>query len=131
MRAFALATLFLAACATTPPPRSTITQDPPPVEAVRGRQEGMASWYGREQQGQLTANGERFDMHALTAAHRTLPMHTRVRVTNRSNGRSVVVRINDRGPYSKKRIIDISYAAARALDMIERGVAPVLLEVLR
>ena len=62
--------------------------------------EGKASWYGREQHGQLTANGERFDMHALTAAHRTLHMNTRVRVINLRNGRNVVVRINDRGPYS-------------------------------
>jgi rare lipoprotein A len=128
----AVAALLLGACASAPPPpRSTITQLPPAREEVRSRQEGMASWYGREQHGHLTANGERFDMHALTAAHRTLPMHTRVRVTNRSNGHSVVVRINDRGPYSKGRIIDLSYAAARALDIIERGVAPVLLEVLR
>jgi rare lipoprotein A len=132
-RALALVALFLAACATAPapPPRSTISQAPPARDEVRGRQEGMASWYGKEQHGHLTANGERFDMHALTAAHRSLPMQTRVRVTNRSNGASVVVRINDRGPYSKKRIIDVSYAAARVLGMIERGVVPVLLEVLR
>jgi rare lipoprotein A len=100
-------------------------------DVVTQRQEGMASWYGREQHGQLTANGERFDMRALTAAHKTLKMHTRVRVTNKLNGRQVTVRINDRGPYSRGRIIDLSMAAAQILGMIERGVVPVLVEVLR
>jgi rare lipoprotein A len=119
--------LFGVGCATAPPPpqRSTIREVP-----TQGRgQEGQASWYGREQHGHLTANGERFDMNALTAAHRTLPMGTRVRVTNLRNGRSVVVRINDRGPYSRGRIIDVSYAAARQLGIIDAGVAPVRLEV--
>ena len=92
--------------------------------------EGKASWYGREQHGHLTANGERFDMYRLTAAHRTLHMQTQVRVINLRNGRSVIVRINDRGPYSRGRIIDVSYAAAKELDMINAGVAPVRLEVL-
>lgn len=122
-------TLSLAACATTrPEPRSTVN-----VFTKHGRgmvQEGLASWYGREQQGHLTANGERFDMHQLTAAHRTLPMNTRVRVTNLKNGRQVVVRINDRGPYSRKRIIDLSRAAAVKLDMIGAGVVPARVEVL-
>ena len=88
---------------------------------------GMASWYNEPQ---MTASGERFNKNALTAAHRTLPMGTHVRVTNTRNGRSVVVRINDRGPYSKSRIIDLSEAAARQLGMIDAGVAPVQLEVL-
>ena len=93
--------------------------------------EGKASWYGREQQGHLTANGERFDMYALTAAHRTLHMNTRVRVINLRNGRSTVVRINDRGPYGGHgRIIDVSYAAAKQLDMLNAGVVPVRVEVL-
>jgi rare lipoprotein A len=123
--------LLLVGCASAPkkPDHSTITELPThgpqgPVE------EGMASWYGREQHGHLTANGERFDMNALTAAHKKLKMQTRVRVTNRTNGRSVVVRINDRGPYARGRIIDLSYAAAKALDMLERGVVPVRVEVL-
>ncbi len=93
--------------------------------------EGKASWYGREQHGHLTANGERFDMYALTAAHRTLHMGTRVRVINLRNGRAAVVRINDRGPYSRGRIIDLSYAAAKLLDMLNAGVVPVRLEVLQ
>ena len=88
---------------------------------------GYASWYG---EAQMTASGERFNPHALTAAHRSLPLGTRVRVTNTRNGRSVIVRINDRGPYSGSRIIDLSEAAARQLDMIDAGVAPVTLEVL-
>lgn len=89
---------------------------------------GRASWYGEPQ---MTASGERFDKRALTAAHRTLPFGTRVRVTNTRNGRSVVVRINDRGPYSRGRIIDLSEEAARRIGMIEAGVVPVVLEVVR
>ncbi|MGH1571312.1 septal ring lytic transglycosylase RlpA family protein [Methylobacterium sp. P31] len=80
-------------------------------------QAGVASWYGPGFHGRMTANGERFNTHALTAAHRTLPFGTKVRVTNRSNGRSVVVRINDRGPYVGGRVIDLSNASARALGM--------------
>jgi rare lipoprotein A len=87
---------------------------------------GYASWYGEAQK---TASGERFNKRALTAAHRTLPLGTRVRVTNTRNGRSVIVRINDRGPYSRGRIIDLSEAAARQLGMIDAGVAPVELEI--
>jgi rare lipoprotein A len=93
-------------------------------------EEGMATWYGREEQGGPTASGERFDMYKLTAAHRTLKLGTRVRVTRLANGRSVEVRINDRGPYGRGRIIDLSYAAAQKLDMIGDGVARVRLEVL-
>lgn len=96
-----------------------------------GVQRGFATFYGREQQGGPTASGERFDRHQLTAAHRTLPLGTRVRVTNTRNGRTVEVRINDRGPYGGHgRIIDLSEAAARRLDMIDAGVVPVIVEVL-
>jgi rare lipoprotein A len=91
----------------------------------------MASWYGKELAGHKTASGERFDPGKLTAAHRTLPFGTQVRVTRVKTGRSVVVRINDRGPFSKKRIIDLSEAAARAIGMIEAGVTKVQLEVVR
>ena len=90
-------------------------------------QEGLASWYGREQQGTVTASGERFDMNALTAAHRKLRFGTHVTVENLHNHKTVVVRITDRGPYRKGRIIDLSLAAAKALDMIESGVVPVRL----
>jgi rare lipoprotein A len=93
-------------------------------------QQGDAVWYGREHHGGPTASGERFNMHELTAAHRTLRLGTRVEVTNLRNGRKVVVRINDRGPYTRGRIIDLSYAAARKIDMVQAGVVPVHLRVL-
>ncbi|MGV7927732.1 MAG: septal ring lytic transglycosylase RlpA family protein [Spirochaetota bacterium] len=88
-------------------------------------QTGMASWYGREFHGRMTASGERFDMKALTAAHRTLPFGTTVTVKNLDNGETVKVRINDRGPYRKNRILDLSYAAAKQLNMLPEGEAKV------
>jgi rare lipoprotein A len=96
-----------------------------------GVQEGMASWYGGKHHGGPTASGERFNKNAMTAAHRYLKMNTRVRVTNKRNGRTVEVRINDRGPYSRGRIIDLSEAAAKQIDMIDAGVVPVRVEVLK
>ena len=99
--------------------------------AYGGYETGYASWYGKDFHGRPTASGEAFDMYAYTAAHRNLPFGTRVRVTNEDNGRSVVVRINDRGPWVEGRIIDLSYAAATQLGMIEAGVVRVRLEVLR
>jgi len=110
---------FLSACATVHP-----TTGRPAREA------GIASYYAESQDSRRTACGERYDMHALTAAHPTLPFGSRVRVTNLDNGRSVVVRINDRGPYVEGRVIDLSYAAARELQFISRGTARVRLEVL-
>jgi rare lipoprotein A len=92
--------------------------------------QGMASWYGYDGSGNKTASGERYNPEGLTAAHRSLPMGTKIRVTNTRNGRSVVVRINDRGPFIRGRIIDLSAGAARLLGMISSGVAPVSLEVL-
>jgi peptidoglycan lytic transglycosylase len=83
---------------------------------------GRASWYGKPHHGRTTASGETFDMHQLTAAHPTLPLGTRLLVTNVANGRSVVVRVNDRGPTRRDRILDLSYAAARALRAVEAGV---------
>ena len=91
---------------------------------------GTASFYGPGLAGNPTASGETFDPKQLTAAHRTLPFDSRVRVTNTANGRSVVVRINDRGPFAKGRIIDVSKAAAQQLGMVEKGTAPVRLELL-
>jgi rare lipoprotein A len=127
---FALALPFaFAGCASAPPRRSTISVVSPSAPSGP-TYEGKASWYGREQHGGPTASGEKFNMNALTAAHRTLRLNTRVRVINLRNGREVVVRINDRGPYSRGRIIDVSFAAARALGMIEAGVVPVRIEVL-
>lgn len=92
---------------------------------------GIASWYGGKFHGRTTANGERFDMNGLTAAHRSLPFGSKVRVTNPVTHDSIVVRINDRGPYVGNRMIDLSRAAARAVRIIDRGVAPVRLEILR
>ena len=92
--------------------------------------EGMASYYGSEFAGSRTANGERFDPGAMTAAHRSLAFHSRVVVTNLSTGQEVTVRINDRGPWGGKRIIDISHAAAREIGMDRSGTARVKLELL-
>ena len=92
--------------------------------------EGLASWYGPGFVGRKTANGELFTSAEFTAAHKTLPFNTRVRVTNLANGRSVVVRINDRGPFKPGRVIDLSRVAAQRLDMVRSGVARVRLEVL-
>jgi len=95
------------------------------------RAEGKASWYGSGFQGRLTASGEKFDMHALTAAHPTLPLPSYVRVTNLQNHRSLVVRVNDRGPYRANRLIDVSVRAATLLGFREQGVARVRVEYVR
>ena len=86
---------------------------------------GQASWYGSDFQGSPTASGEPFNMNALTAAHRTLPLGSYARVKNLDNGRSVVVRINDRGPHARRRTIDLSYAAAQEIEMVNAGTAAV------
>jgi len=85
------------------------------------RERGVASWYGGKFHGNLTANGEIYDMHALTAAHKTLPIPTDVEVTNLRNGKSVILRINDRGPFVDDRVIDVSYAAAQELGLVGPG----------
>jgi len=99
------------------------------VRADPGNCTGSASWYGDEFADRPTASGERYDPDKLTGAHRTLPLGSRVRVTNLLNGRSVLVTINDRGPYHHRRDIDLSYGAARALGMIRRGVTRVRIEL--
>lgn len=93
-------------------------------------EEGVASWYGPNFHGKLTANGEEYDMHGLTAAHRTLPFDSIVRVQNLNNGKSVQVRINDRGPFAKDRIIDLSKEAAREIDMLGPGTAEVVIHLM-
>ena len=93
------------------------------------RQTGTASWYGAWHHGKVTANGEAFDMFAMTAAHKTIPLGTLVKVTRKDSGQSLIVRINDRGPYKKRRIIDLSYAAACSLGMKRKGVTRVAIEV--
>jgi len=102
----------------------------PTVVSIGWRQDGIASWYGPNFHGGATSNGEHYNMYAMTAAHKTLPMNTMVRVTNKRNGRSVVVRINDRGPFVRGRIIDLSYMAAKKLGIDKTGTAPVRIEVL-
>lgn len=137
---------MLAACAGVARPGGVavpVVTDPAPIVSgtmrpyeVRGRryqpaeqpdydETGMASWYGQQFNGRPTASGERFDMNALTAAHKTLPLPGLVEVTNVETGRSIVVRINDRGPFSDGRIIDLSRGSAEALGLLQRGVGEV------
>jgi rare lipoprotein A len=94
------------------------------------RERGTASWYGREFHGRPTSSGEPYNMHAMTAAHPTLPIPTWVEVTNLNNGKRVVVKVNDRGPFVGERLIDLSHAAANALDMVRAGTAPVEIRAL-
>lgn len=111
-------------------PYTAMGRDYVPMTEARGfRQEGLASWYGRRYHGKPTSSGEPYDMFAMSAAHPTLPIPSYVRVSNPANGRSVVVRVNDRGPFHADRIIDLSYTAAWKLDIL-KGVTPVLLEVI-
>jgi rare lipoprotein A len=124
-----------------PPSETAKAPTPPPLPAPRPRsnpsaqigtgwtEEGEASWYGGKFHGRQASNGEIYDMNKLTAAHRTLPFETMVRVTNQRNGKSTVVRITDRGPFVNNRIIDLSYAAAKEIESIGEGVVPVRLEV--
>lgn len=102
----------------------------PGLASDQVRQYGNASWYGRSFHGKRTASGESFDMHEYTGAHRNLPFGTLVKVRNLRNGREVMVRVNDRGPFIKSRIIDVSRAAATALGIVNRGTARVSVEVI-
>lgn len=117
------AVLLAVACRSSGPPEARPVK-PGHVER------GIASWYGEPFHGRRTASGEVYDMHRFTAAHRTLPFHTRVEVTNLDNGQRVVVRITDRGPFVRGRILDLSYAAARKIGMIGPGTARVEIRVL-
>ncbi len=103
-----------------------------PQHAVTGayEAEGMASWYGKRFHGRKTASGERFNQNALTCAHRTLPFGSRLKVTNLDNHQEVEVRVNDRGPFIRSRIVDLSRAAAKALDFLGQGMARVRLQLL-
>lgn len=112
------AALLAGGCAATRPPAGTTGEV------------GMASYYSAAFHNGRTASGERYSKYAMTAAHRTLPFGTRVRVTHLGNGRHVVVRINDRGPFTRGRVIDLSYAAARKLGMVRDGVAKVRIDPL-
>ncbi|WP_100640876.1 septal ring lytic transglycosylase RlpA family protein [Alteromonas facilis] len=102
-----------------------------PLQTGKGfTEQGQASWYGQKFHGHLTSNGEIYDMYGMTAAHKTLPLPSFVRVTNKANGKQVVVRVNDRGPFHGDRIIDLSFAAAKKLDFLKTGTANVSLEVI-
>jgi rare lipoprotein A (peptidoglycan hydrolase) len=101
---------------------------PLPVPPAAGTEIGVASWYGEPYHGRRTANGELYDMYLLTAAHRTMPLPSYVRVTNLTNRRSVIVRVNDRGPFIPGRILDLSLGAAQQLGMVRQGLANVRIE---
>ena len=131
-----LMALIMSEAACSPAPRyrakrSGKRQMTKSVTTSGAYQIGQASYYGKKFHGRKTANGERFDMYAMTAAHRKLPFGTEVRVTNLVNGRSVVVRINDRGPFVRGRIIDLSYGAAKEIGLIQSGVAKVKLDIVK
>jgi rare lipoprotein A len=128
--------LFINGCATTEPPPKPPSGYPKPYKVLGKwyqplpdskdfRQRGIASWYGRDFHGKKTSNGEIYDMYAMTAAHKTLPLGTYVRVHNLENNRNLEVRVNDRGPFVRGRIIDLSYAAARELGLVGPGTAEV------
>ena len=115
--------LFVAACNTTASndPVTTGSISQANIETGRALQKGMASWYGPGFHGRRTASGERFNSYEMTAAHRYLPFGTRLRVVNESNGRSVVVRVSDRGPFTHRRIIDLAKGPAQALGLTSTG----------
>ncbi len=121
--------------AVTPNPNNSkpyvaLGQTYTPMKSIQPfKQSGRASWYGKRFHGKKTASGERYDMYAMTAAHPTLPLPSYVRVTNLNNDRSVIVRVNDRGPFASDRIIDLSYAAANKIDLLKHGTAKVEIEL--
>ena len=123
---------LLSGCAERPssPPPQPAPEAPPAVREKAFSQNGKASFYARMHHGKRTANGEVHDQNELVAAHRSLPFGTKVRVTNLRNGKEVVVRINDRGPFRRGRIIDLSRAAAAQLNMLDAGVVRVRIEAL-
>lgn len=131
MRKYLLLLLLpLAACSTVPPAqpgKKAAIYDPKPVST----ETGVASWYGGRWVGRLTANGERYKADDITAAHKKLPFNTKVRVVDLKTNKSVIVRINNRGPYVRGRVIDLSVLAAKQLGTYDRGLAKVRLEVLR
>jgi rare lipoprotein A len=131
-RTFRLALLVGCAASLALAQAPSAAQEPAAAVAARsaGSETGRVAWYGKRFAGRRTASGERFDPNAMTMAHRSLPFGTRVRVTHAENGRSVVVRVNDRGPTQPDRIGDLSLAAARSLGMVRSGVVEVELEVL-
>ena len=126
---FVIITISMIGCVASPRFTSAKT-DHPTENSYAMTEEGVASYYAEEFNGRKTSNGETYDMNGMTAAHRTIPFNSRVRVTNTATGKSIVVRINDRGPFKDNRIIDLSLAAAKELELIGSGTAGVRLEVL-
>lgn len=124
------AAIAMAGCSAASPRFTSRNSAPESKEPVSQQLNGIASYYADEFHGRKTANGEIYDMHELTAAHRTLPFNTRVRVRNLETNLIVVVRINDRGPFKDDRVIDLSLEAAKRIGLISNGTAPVELEVL-
>ncbi|MCC6398211.1 MAG: septal ring lytic transglycosylase RlpA family protein [Bacteroidetes bacterium] len=123
--------LWLTGCGAAAPRFTSIDREPLPSRDPGTHQlSGIASYYAHEFDGRRTANGETYDMHAMTAAHRTLPFNTTVKVTHLQSGESVVVRINDRGPFKDDRVIDLSLEAAKRIGLIANGTGPVRLDVL-
>lgn len=114
-----------------PPTTTAHPVDPSQISTENAYQIGRSSYYGKKFHGRKTANGEIFNMYKLTAAHRVLPLGTVAKVTNLSNGRWVVVKVNDRGPFIEGRILDLSYAAALELEMVEAGTAEVMIEIVK
>ncbi|HXZ01405.1 MAG TPA: septal ring lytic transglycosylase RlpA family protein [Stellaceae bacterium] len=118
--------------AAAPDAVQLVEAQPGGLDAVQAAdQVGIASWYGNQHQGRLTASGERFDERKLTAAHRTLPLDTKLKVTNLENGKSVEVKVNDRGPYIAGRVLDLSTQAAKMLGMDKEGLALVRIEIVQ
>jgi len=110
-------------------PKSVHPVDPQNISTANAYQVGVSSYYGKKFHGLKTANGEIFNMYKLTAAHRVLPLGTVAKVTNLSNGRWVVVKVNDRGPFIEGRILDLSFAAALEIEMVQQGTAKVMIEI--
>ena len=125
---FCALSIIASGCVSSP--RFTMAKQSPDESPTMVTEEGIASYYADEFNGRKTSNGEIYDMNAFTAAHRTLPFNSKVRVTNTLTGKSIIVRINDRGPFKDNRIIDLSLAAAKSLELIGSGTAPVRLEVI-
>jgi rare lipoprotein A (peptidoglycan hydrolase) len=111
------------------PPQNAHPVDPQNISTDKAYQVGTASYYGKKFHGRKTANGEVFNMYKLTAAHRVLPLGTIAKVTNLANGRWVVVKVNDRGPFIEGRILDLSFAAALEIEMVQQGTAKVMIEI--
>lgn len=115
------------------PSSKSVKKKPAPPGKYKSKKhelQGIASYYGSKFHQKKTASGERFDMYSLTAAHRTLPFNTRIKVTNMENKKSVIVRINDRGPFKKGRVVDLSYKAAKKIGLIKKGTAKVQIKIL-